>query len=487
MASRFITTDTIVASGYAVDLTGNIDDLYVGANATVGTESAGVGVRAQSSANYIFVAGHIFGPGGISYTANSTGGAVSVYAGGSVTGSGTAISFDGTSGAVTNAGTIAGNRGIYSDGNTTVTNSGSIFGQLDAVFVIGDGTVVNTGLLVANNAVYVNGQADISNYGMMRGEVITQGFDDTLVNRGTITGTTQTGAGNDLVDGIGGRFEKLVDLGAGNDTFWGGSGADVVSGGVGNDEIDGGEGNDMFVVVSGDGSDDYIGGGGSDYYDAHLLTDAVVVELVNGLAKNGGGTDLLFGIERVYGGSGHDRLTGDAMGNLLRGGAGNDVLFGGDGNDFLSGGLGRNSLYGDNGNDRMIGGGNADLLYGGAGNDQITGGLDVDYMVGGTGADKFIFTDFEEFIPMATANLDRIVDFERGADKIDLSAIDALAAAGDQAFSFVGTAAILAFGQLNYHQTSTTTIVSIGFNTASAFDVIRLDGLFTLTAADFIL
>lgn len=63
MATRFITADTIVLSGYAVDITLDFDDLYVGANASVGTQGGGIGVRAQGALNNIFVAGHIFGPG----------------------------------------------------------------------------------------------------------------------------------------------------------------------------------------------------------------------------------------------------------------------------------------------------------------------------------------------------------------------------------------------------------------------------------------
>ena len=78
MASRFITSDTIVLSGYAADMTVDFDDLYVGANTSVGTQGFGVGVRAQNALNNIFVAGHIFGPGGISYFGNTASGTVTV-------------------------------------------------------------------------------------------------------------------------------------------------------------------------------------------------------------------------------------------------------------------------------------------------------------------------------------------------------------------------------------------------------------------------
>lgn len=488
MATRFITANTIVASGYAVDITADFDDLYVGANVSVGSQGGGIGVRAQNVLNNIFVAGHIFGPGGISYFGNAASGTVTVYTGGSVTGTGTAINFDGNFGQVNNAGTIAGSRGIYSDADTTVTNSGSIIGQIDALFILGDGTVVNTGLLVGNTAVYVAGQADISNYGMIRGGVITQGFDDSLINRGTITGTTQTGAGNDLVDAIGGRFEKAVYLGDGNDTFWGGDATDVVIGNAGRDDIDGGGGNDRFVAENGDGADVYDGGTGLDTYDGRLLTTSLVLDLTAGYARTGGYTDLLDGIERVFGGAGSDLIVGDALNNTLRGGSGNDKLYGGDGWDQLYGDSGRNTLFGGNGSDRLFGSDLVDTLNGGAGMDRLQGGADVDIYTGGAESDQFVFADFDDFIAIALVALDRITDFQVGVDQIDLSAIDAVnTTLADDGFSFIGTGTITALGQLSYRVTSNTTIISIGYNTAAAFDVIRLDGVHVLTAADFTL
>lgn len=488
MATRFITTDTIVQTGFAVDITTDFDDLYVGANASVGTQGGGIGVRAQTVLNNIFVAGHIFGPGGISYFGNTASGTVSVYAGGSVTGTGTAISFDGTFGNVINAGTIAGDRGIYSDANTTITNSGSIIGQLDAVFVLGTATVVNTGLLIGSTAVFVNGQADISNYGMIRGGVATQDFDDSLINRGTITGTVQTGAGNDSIDGIGGRFEKLVYLGAGNDTYGGGDAADIVNGEAGDDDIDTGGGNDRIVVLNADGNDSYDAGTGIDSFDARLMTTGIVVNLTTGEARNGNFVDTLAGFERVFGGASSDRIIGDAAGNMLRGAAGNDLIYGLDGNDVLVGDAGNDTLIAGNGNDRLFGGDGVDNLDGSAGSDQLTGGFDIDVMTGGADADRFVFLDLEETFPITGAGLDRITDFQPGVDKIDLTAIDArFSLAGDQAFAFIGTAAITGFGQLSYRTSGTTTIISVSVNTNAPLDIIQLDGIKTLTAVDFIL
>ncbi len=68
------------------------------------------------------------------------------------------------------------------------------------------------------------------------------------------------------------------------------------------------------------------------------------------VGNNGGiAVDQIRNIERVLGGSWHDKLTGDAGDNTLFGNAGTDVLKGGDGNDLLRGGLGSDTLDGGNG------------------------------------------------------------------------------------------------------------------------------------------
>ncbi len=94
-------------------------------------------------------------------------------------------------------------------------------------------------------------------------------------------------------------------------------------------------------------------------------------------------------IEKVVGGSLHDRLTGNNLNNILIGGAGKDTLIGGAGNDRLVGNNGNDSLYGGEGND---------TLWSGSGNDvfELTRGADVgvdrikDYQ---DGLDKFLLSD----------------------------------------------------------------------------------------------
>ncbi|HEX9933541.1 MAG TPA: M10 family metallopeptidase C-terminal domain-containing protein, partial [Allosphingosinicella sp.] len=88
------------------------------------------------------------------------------------------------------------------------------------------------------------------------------------------------------------------------------------------------------------------------------------------------------------------------------------------------------TIFGGAGSDRLTGGANGDVLYAGGG---------ADLLAGGGGADVFQYRSASESSGMAT---DRIADFVSGTDRIDLAQIDAnSAAAGDQAFAFVGSAA----------------------------------------------
>jgi serralysin len=113
---------------------------------------------------------------------------------------------------------------------------------------------------------------------------------------------------------------------------------------------------------------------------------------------------------------------------------------------------------GGGGDDVMIGNASNNLLRGGAGNDSLTGGAGVDREQGGAGADIFVFTAAGDSPESALRSdgkkfwSDVITDFVSGTDRIDLSAIDANAAtAGDDAFSFIGTAAFTHHpGELRY-------------------------------------
>jgi len=111
--------------------------------------------------------------------------------------------------------------------------------------------------------------------------------------------------------------------------------------------------------------------------------------------------------------------------DLVKGNAENNVIHGGDGDDRVLGWKGKDLITGDAGNDRLHGGKGADILIGGAGNDKLKGGK---------GADTFLFESLD-------IGKDKILDFGRGKDVIDLSGIDAdVGTLGDDAFTFIGHA-----------------------------------------------
>lgn len=203
------------------------------------------------------------------------------------------------------------------------------------------------------------------------------------------------GSGNDVIRGGAGR--DVVNGDSGHDTLWGDAGDDTLRGGPGNDVLIGGAGRD--VLSGGPGSDTAVFAG----------TAEVSVRLaVRGFQDTGHGRDQLVGIENVTGGAGNDLLVGNAGANSLVGGAGRDRIHGGEGAD------------------RIVGGRGADTL---AGNAPRAGDGD---------RDTFVFTS--RLDSGLGARADHILGFERGIDRISLSAIDAdPGEAGNQAFDWGGT------------------------------------------------
>lgn len=85
------------------------------------------------------------------------------------------------------------------------------------------------------------------------------------------------------------------------------------------------------------------------------------------------------------------------------------------------------------------GGSGKNKLLGAGGNDTLAGGRGADTLTGGANADKFDFNALTDS-GLTTATRDRITDFRRGTDDIDLRTIDAKAGvSGNQAFKFIGT------------------------------------------------
>lgn len=195
----------------------------------------------------------------------------------------------------------------------------------------------------------------------------------------------------------------VIDGGAGADTLTSDFRNDTIRGGDDDDRIDAGSGDDLLY---GDAGNDRIYGGD--------------------------------GADSAYGGTGNDELSGNDGNDFLIGQAGNDTVYGGIGGDFINGGDGYDKLYGEAGNDTIRGGALNDYLYGNDGNDTLYGDGGSDFLWGGDGSDVFKYTALTDS-QIGTIGIDRIQDFAKGFDKIDLSVIDANSAlAGNQAFTWGG-------------------------------------------------
>jgi serralysin len=113
------------------------------------------------------------------------------------------------------------------------------------------------------------------------------------------------------------------------------------------------------------------------------------------------------------------------------------------------GGLGDDDIRGNGANNRLEGRGGSDRLTGAEGGDLLLGGSGGDIFVYGQFADSTVSTVRSDGRKIAA---DYLPDFVSGIDKIDLSVLDAdVFAAGDQAFSFIGTSAFSGkSGELRY-------------------------------------
>ncbi|MGO4129838.1 calcium-binding protein, partial [Inquilinus sp. YAF38] len=252
--------------------------------------------------------------------------------------------------------------------------------------------------------------------------------------------------GNDTIRTNSWGFAVELRGGAGDDVLAAGvndATADTLSGEAGNDQLDGGPGDD--VLRGGTGADVLVGLAGTDTASYYSSTTGVLVSLASGLGSGGEAQgDTLSGIENLSGSQGSDSLYGDAGANVLQGWNGNDLLVGRVGHDTLT---------------------------------------------GGAGADHFTFAALGDSV--VGANADRITDFSHAqGDRIDLAGIDAKAAvAGDQAFSFIGSAAFThVAGQLHIWQNAGQTIVSgdVDGNGTADFNIV-LSGTIALVAGDFVL
>lgn len=270
------------------------------------------------------------------------------------------------------------------------------------------------------------------------------------IAKGVVIEKATSGGGNDVL--IGNAVANVLSGNGGNDFLMGKAGGDTLNGGSGFDTASyalATAGVSASLGNSGNGS----GSGGEAAGDQYTGIEALEGSNFNDNLSSGNAANTLSGLggndnlsggnanDVLDGGDGNDSLDGGNNNDTLIGGAGNDSLDGGNNDDNLSGGDGTDVLSGGNNNDVLHGGAGSDSLSGGNNNDVLNGGAGNDVMTGGNNKDIFAFTEI--------GGADRITDFHRGDDKIDLSAIDAIAGGSDNAFSFIGASAFSgAAGQL---------------------------------------
>ncbi|MFV0300375.1 MAG: calcium-binding protein [Paracoccus sp. (in: a-proteobacteria)] len=298
----------------------------------------------------------------------------------------------------------------------------------------------------------------------------------------------QGGEGDDNING-GGYYGTAADVG---DVLWGDAGNDYLNGGYGHDTLHGGIGND--TLAGGDGHDIYDGQAGIDSYDCGAGNDTYWVQGgdVFRFEYADSGIDLLYVDRNWTLGSFHENLTlwsgtaarvgnGNALKNTIDGNALDNVLRGMGGKDDLRGRGGNDILFGNNGRDSLTGDG---------GNDTLAGGAGGDFLSGGGGADRFVFLTPSDSRTALSAR-DVIGDFSRAqGDRIDLSQIDARSTvAGNQAFSFIGSAAFDgSAGQLRVQAADGGRLVLGDVNGDGTADFsLFLDDPLNLTASCFLL
>ncbi|PTQ12632.1 matrixin, partial [Sphingomonas oleivorans] len=137
------------------------------------------------------------------------------------------------------------------------------------------------------------------------------------------------------------------------------------------------------------------------------------------------------------------------------------------------------SITGNSGANRIDGGGGLDTLTGGGGADTLIGGADNDVF------------DYNALADSRGTAIDYIVDFTPGADRIDLSTIDAdSGTGGNQAFSFIGTGVFSsAAGELRIDTGlgDRARVLADVDGDAIADMEIQVEGSLALAQADFVL
>lgn len=430
-------------------------------------------IETRGGSNHLNNSGSISGIGIGIFLGSDDIGADEVVNSGLISVSETAVFMHGNSGSLANSGTLLGFIGVEVNGEQP---SGSIAAMV----------VTNTGLIqgtygILSSQTSVASTVIISNSGTISGDwyAINAGAGtEFIVNSGTLLGDVVLGAGWDQLDSRGGTIVGDVNLGDGGDLI-DLRNAEVfgtITGGAGNDQYWVSDSNVRLLEAPDVGP---------------VSTDIVYAESAFRLADNIEVLHLLgAGSFNGFGNASANTITGNSGDNRLVGLAGNDTMSGALGNDRLNGGAHADSLDGGDGDDTLIGNTFNDTLRGGDGDDLLNGGANKDLLTGGVGADIFVFSALSHSGNLTTT-ADIISDFVRGDDLIDLSAFDAKAnnALPNDAFAFIGTAVFSSIaGQLRVAQSGGNTYVQMDANGDGLADaMVRINGLLTLNASDFIL
>ena len=362
---------------------------------------------------------------------------------------------------------------------------------------------------------------------------------------GSAHGDTLGGDDSDnVINGLAGE-NHLYGYG-GNDVLWGGDDKDSLDGGEGADVLKGFGGNDF--LIGGTQADTMWGGTGDDLYSVDNAGDVVTEFAGEGSDTVWASIDYTLGdqVENLtlvniggLNGTGNDLdnvIVGNDYTNLLNGGGGVDTIAGNAGDDIIDGGANADTMLGGQGFDIFIvddpgdvvleyagegldqvqtsvsyaltAGSEVEVLYADqtttaainlvgneldnflAGNDGvniIAGGLGLDTLRGEGSGDVFLWSSVAE---SRSNNPDVVIDFNRAeGDLLHFTNMDADdTVAGDQIFTFIGTAAFTAPGQINWFTDGTDTFIQLNTNADLAADsVIKVNGVQTVDASWFFL
>ncbi len=210
--------------------------------------------------------------------------------------------------------------------------------------------------------------------------------------------------------------------------FFGGAGDDVLRSDDGASDFRGGDGDDRLIGRSGidffyegrraNGADIFVGGP-RDFdtviYSGRSRPVSVDFDGRGDDGERGEGDHVDPSIDGVEGGSGGDRLIGDADGDHFEGRGGADLIRGGGGADLLVGAFISRTLSGLDRSagaqlgDRIFGEGGSDDVRGGGGDDRLGGGVGQDRVSGGGGDDELRVRDGGADSVLCSRGFDRVV------------------------------------------------------------------------------